>query len=65
MNRFCIRHPDLQPSNIMVKKSVDSGKWEIISLIDWQHTCILPLFLHAGIPQRLQNHNDPVSDNWD
>jgi hypothetical protein len=49
----------------MVKKSVDSGKWEIISLIDWQHTCILPLFLHAGIPQRLQNHNDPVSDNWD
>ena len=34
--------------------------WQVISLLDWQHTSVLPLFLLAGIPQRLQNHNDPV-----
>ena len=50
---FCIRHPDLQQSNIVVQ-STDPG-WQIVSLLDWQHTSILPPFLFAGVPQRLQN----------
>ena len=57
---FCIRHPDLRPGNIIVSRSPDSNL-HIISLIDWQHTSILPLFLLAGVPQQIQNHNDPIS----
>ncbi|KAI5120426.1 hypothetical protein M0805_006925 [Coniferiporia weirii] len=60
LGRFCIRHPDLQPSNIVVRRSSDSG-WQVVSLLDWQHASILPSFVHASVPQRLQNHNDPVS----
>ncbi|KIY74011.1 hypothetical protein CYLTODRAFT_341284 [Cylindrobasidium torrendii FP15055 ss-10] len=62
MRGFCIRHPDLQPSNIMVSTSADSGQLEIVSLIDWQHASILPRFLAAGIPNRLQNYGDPISE---
>lgn len=61
LHRFCIRHPDLQPSNIVVSTSSDSGQLEIVGLLDWQHAAILPLFCHAGVPNRLQNYNDPVS----
>ncbi|KIY45791.1 hypothetical protein FISHEDRAFT_66846 [Fistulina hepatica ATCC 64428] len=35
----------------------------VVSLLDWQHASILPLFLLAGVPQRLQNHDDPVSQS--
>jgi hypothetical protein len=59
---FCIRHPDPQPSNIIVSRSANSNL-HIVGLIDWQHTSILPLFLHAGIPQRLQNYDDPISQS--
>lgn len=34
---------------------------EIVGLLDWQHASILPLFLLAAIPDRLQNYDDPVS----
>jgi len=34
-----IKHPDLQPNNIFVSKSL-----EITGLIDWQHCSVLPLF---------------------
>ncbi|KAI0087490.1 kinase-like domain-containing protein [Irpex rosettiformis] len=57
----CIRHPDLQPSNIIVSRSSDSNRLEIMGLIDWQHASILPVFLMAGIPGRLQFYDDPVS----
>lgn len=57
-----IRHPDLQQSNIVVRRSPDSG-WQVVSLLDWQHASILPSFLLAGTPQRLQNHDDPVSQS--
>ena len=58
MSYFCIRHPDFQPSNIIISsKSLDSNLY-IAGLIDWQHTSILPLFLLAGIPQELQNYDD-------
>lgn len=53
-----IRHPDLQPNNIFVSKSLG-----ITGLIDWQHCTIFPLFLQAGIPGTLQNYGDEVSES--
>ena len=32
-----------------------------MSLLDWQHASIAPLFLFASIPARFQNYDDPVS----
>ena len=58
---FRIRHPDLQPNNVIVSTSPDSDHLEIAGLLDWQHTPILPQLLLAGIPGRLRNYNDPVS----
>ncbi len=55
--QFRIRHPDLQHSNIIVSRS----NCQVVGLLDWQHASILPLFLSAGIPDRLQNYNDPTS----
>ncbi|KAB8277878.1 kinase-like protein [Aspergillus minisclerotigenes] len=46
-----MRHPDLQPNNILVSDSND-----IIGLIDWQHCSILPLGIAAGIPSHFQNY---------
>ncbi|KIO03722.1 hypothetical protein M404DRAFT_9474 [Pisolithus tinctorius Marx 270] len=57
LSHFRIRHPDLQPSNIIVSRSPDSNL-HIVGLIDWQNTSILPLFLLTGIPQQLQNYDD-------
>ena len=57
LSHFRIRHPDLQPSNIIVSRSRDSHL-HVVGLIDWQHTSILPLFLLNGIPQQLQNYDD-------
>lgn len=53
-----LRHPDLRPSNVFV-----SDHYEITSLVDWQHSTILPLFLHAGIPDYLNNSSDPISQS--
>ncbi|KAH6888870.1 kinase-like domain-containing protein [Coprinopsis sp. MPI-PUGE-AT-0042] len=53
LTQFRIRHPDLQFANIIINSAC-----QIVSLIDWQHTSVLPMFLLAGIPQRLQNHDD-------
>ncbi|KAL4911212.1 hypothetical protein BDW74DRAFT_164783 [Aspergillus multicolor] len=51
--RPVLRHPDLQPNNIFV-----TDELEISGLNDWQHTAVLPPFLHCGIPNSLQNHGD-------
>ncbi|KAK7000463.1 hypothetical protein R3P38DRAFT_3058481 [Favolaschia claudopus] len=59
LSAFYIRHPDLSDSNIRV--SIDSGALKIVSLLDWQHTAVLPLFLHAGVPNFLQSKEDEVS----
>jgi hypothetical protein len=56
LSRPTIRHPDLRPSNIFV-----SDDFEITSLIDWQHSTILPLFLQSGIPNDVDNSRDSVS----
>jgi hypothetical protein len=61
LHHFRIRHPDLQPSNVIVSTSSDFNQLRIVGLLDWQHTSILPVFLLAGIPGRLQNYDDPVS----
>jgi hypothetical protein len=62
LSRFCIRHPDLQQNNIIVSRSPDSD-CKVVGLIDWQHASILPMFLLAGVPQRLQNYDDDVSQS--
>ncbi|PLB49956.1 phosphotransferase family protein [Aspergillus steynii IBT 23096] len=54
--RPLLRHPDLQPNNIFVSDDLD-----IVGLIDWQHPSVLPLFLAAGIPEFVQNYDDPES----
>jgi hypothetical protein len=57
LNRPVIRHPDFQPNNILVSKTN-----EIVGLIDWQHSAILPLGIAAGIPKHFQNYGDPDSE---
>lgn len=57
-NHPTLRHPDLDPNNIFISDEAD-----IVGLIDWQHSKVLPLFLQAGIPSHLQNYGDPVSDD--
>ncbi|KAJ7222253.1 protein kinase subdomain-containing protein PKL/CAK/Fmp29 [Mycena pura] len=61
LRHFRIKHPDLQPGNVIVSTSSDSTTPKIVGLLDWQHTPILPVFLLAGIPSRLQNYDNPVS----
>jgi hypothetical protein len=59
LSAFCIRHPDLTDSNIRV--STDSGGLQILSILDWQYTAVLPLFLHASMPEFIQNQEDEIS----
>ena len=56
--RPVMRHPDLQPNNIFV-----TDQLEITGLIDWQHSAILPLFLHSAIPNSFQNYGDEISES--
>ena len=42
MVSFCIRHPDLQPRNIIVSTSSDSNQLKIVGLLDWQHARSYP-----------------------
>ncbi|TFY77349.1 hypothetical protein EWM64_g6662 [Hericium alpestre] len=60
---FHIRHPDLQPSNVIVSTSSGSNHLKIVSLLDWQHAPVLSQFLLTGIPGHLQNYDDPVSQD--
>lgn len=53
LNRFILRHPDLSPNNIFMNDSM-----EITGVIDWQHSSILPIFLHVGIPNDFQHYDD-------
>ncbi|KAI7531858.1 hypothetical protein KC331_g13880 [Hortaea werneckii] len=57
LHKPVIRHPDLSPDNIFVDDDC-----KITSILDWQHTTVLPLYLHAGIPRSLQNYGDPDSE---
>ncbi|EPS34135.1 hypothetical protein PDE_09097 [Penicillium oxalicum 114-2] len=57
MSRPTLRYPDFSPNNILVNTSND-----VVGIIDWQHTVILPLYLCAGIPDHFQNWGDPLSE---
>ncbi|KAI6879690.1 hypothetical protein KC360_g7781 [Hortaea werneckii] len=57
LHKPVIRHPDLSPNNIFVDDDCN-----ITSILDWQHSTVLPLYLHAGIPSSLQNYGDPDSE---
>ncbi|KAM5436338.1 hypothetical protein MferCBS31731_006031 [Microsporum ferrugineum] len=57
LNRPVIRHPDFQPNNILVSETN-----EIVGLVDWQHSAVLPLGLAAGMPKHFQNYGDPDSE---
>ncbi|KAK2765652.1 hypothetical protein FQN54_008508 [Arachnomyces sp. PD_36] len=57
LHRPTLRHPNLQPNNILVSKNMD-----IVGLIDWHHCSAIPLFLAANIPQCIQNFGDEESD---
>ncbi len=62
LGHFRIRHPEPQQNNIIVSRP-PSSNWQIVGLLDWQYTSILPLFLLAGVPERLQNYPGPVSQS--
>ncbi|KAF9065848.1 kinase-like domain-containing protein [Rhodocollybia butyracea] len=59
LSAFCIRHPD--PSYNNLKVSTDSSGLQVLSMVDWQHAVVLPLFLHAGMPDVISNEEDEVS----
>lgn len=52
LHRPVIRHPDLQPNNVIV-----TDNFEVKGLIDWQHSTIMPLFLQSGIPLSIKSHD--------
>ncbi|KAL8883417.1 MAG: hypothetical protein Q9192_007179, partial [Flavoplaca navasiana] len=56
LNRYVLRHPDLSPNNIFVDDSL-----KVLGVIDWQHASVLPVFLHVGIPNEIENFKDHVS----
>ncbi|KAI1988476.1 hypothetical protein LOZ53_003929 [Ophidiomyces ophidiicola] len=58
LNHHTLRHPDLQPNNILI-----SDSFSITGLIDWQHCSILPLFLQAKLPKHFQNYGDQESED--
>jgi hypothetical protein len=62
LSHFRIRHPDFQEANIVVSRSSDSDL-RVVSVLDWQHASILPAFLLASVPQRLQNYDERVSQS--
>lgn len=57
LNRPVLRHPDLQPNNILLSDSLD-----VTGIVDWQHATIMPLCLAASMPKYFQNYGDPESD---
>jgi hypothetical protein len=51
LNRPTLRHPDLNPNNILI--SPNSGA--ISCIIDWQHATVEPRLLVAGYPRAFEN----------
>ena len=47
-----------------MSKTADS-ELRIVSLLDWQHANILPAFLNAGIPPRMQYYADSASQTME
>ncbi|KAL4962009.1 aminoglycoside phosphotransferase family protein [Aspergillus stella-maris] len=57
LHRHVFVHPDLQPSNIIVSKSHD-----IVGLIGFQHSAVLPLGIAARFPAPFHNPGDSLSE---
>ena len=60
LHRPILRHPDLSPSNIFI-----SNEGTVTGLIDWQHSAILPLYLHTRVPEHFQNWGDQGSERFE
>ncbi|KAH8434269.1 aminoglycoside phosphotransferase family protein [Aspergillus melleus] len=52
-------HPDLHLDNVFV----DPATCEIVSVVDWQSSCIAPLFYQSEIPKMFRHHG-PVREGW-
>ncbi|KAJ7641305.1 hypothetical protein FB45DRAFT_976157 [Roridomyces roridus] len=64
MNAFRIRQPFPGPSISDIKVYTNSdGKLRILSVLDWQHTAVLPLFLQVGIPDFISHEEDEISQS--
>jgi hypothetical protein len=72
LGRFCLRHPDLRDGNVFVERRSDStdsssgagsGKWRIVSIIDWERTSVLPEFLRDSVFQQLCIDDPPDPNN--
>ncbi|PGH15814.1 hypothetical protein AJ79_02195 [Helicocarpus griseus UAMH5409] len=50
-NQPTLRHPDLNPNNILI--SPETGA--VTCIIDWQHTILEPRLLAAGYPRAFEN----------
>ncbi|KAJ5568609.1 hypothetical protein N7450_011095, partial [Penicillium hetheringtonii] len=57
LQRPVIRHPDLQPNNVIVTEDLD-----VKGLIDWQYSTILPLFLQSGVPLSIRSQG--IIEPW-
>ncbi|KAJ7641652.1 protein kinase subdomain-containing protein PKL/CAK/Fmp29 [Roridomyces roridus] len=49
LSRFPIRHREARAENLIVSRSSD-GTLNIVALVDWHHTAILPAFLLTNLP---------------
>lgn len=52
-------HPDLHLDNVFV----DPDTCEIVSIVDWQSSCVAPLFYQSDVP-RMFRHRRPVREGW-
>jgi hypothetical protein len=46
LHHFRIRHPDLQPNDVIVSTSSDSNRLKFVGLLDWQHASDSTLISH-------------------
>ncbi|KIK64973.1 hypothetical protein GYMLUDRAFT_980222 [Collybiopsis luxurians FD-317 M1] len=69
-------HRDLHFGNIFLSESdLDKGDITISAIIDWQHSCVVPLYLQARVPRFIRYHTPsalparpdkfPLPDNLD
>ncbi|KAK4496445.1 hypothetical protein PRZ48_012425 [Zasmidium cellare] len=54
LHKPVLRHPDLNLNNILIDEN-----HKVVSIIDWQHASVLPLFLNCGVPKAFMTY-DPL-----
>jgi hypothetical protein len=55
-------HEDISWQNILVS---EKGPPEVLSVIDWQHSRVVPLYLYCHQPHFLDSTTDPLPDDED